>query len=135
MSGRRLRLCLRIGGWCTATAVVGVVLPEAWMAAAHRALGLGEFTPSPVLIYLIRSVSVLYTAIGLLLVAAARDPQAWRAPLHLLAWSGLLGGPVIGASGALGGLPLWWWLGETVVILIVSAALLWGVGSMGRKSS
>ena len=51
-----LILLLRLGGVFTVSAFLAMLLPVEWMAAIHRAIGLGEFPRAPVVDYLARSV-------------------------------------------------------------------------------
>ena len=43
-----LVVLLRLAGGITATAFLAMLLPAEWMAATHRAIGLGEFPRAPV---------------------------------------------------------------------------------------
>ena len=52
-------------------AAAAVLLPVAWMAAAHQWLGLGEFPEGPITIYLARSTSLLYAIHGFLMLYTA----------------------------------------------------------------
>src|SRR5262249_3085991 len=56
-----LRYLLGIPGLC---ALVAVLVPWSWMAAAHRWLGLGEKPTDPVVEHLARSVSALDAFLG-----------------------------------------------------------------------
>ena len=69
---RRLGLFLRVGGVICMTALVAVFMPRAWIDWCHQRLGLGPFPVAPVAEYLARSASLLYAALGVVLVAPRR---------------------------------------------------------------
>src|SRR5437763_15066753 len=78
-------------------ALVPVVMPMSWMAAAHRWLGLGEMPTGPVVEYLARSLSAFYALFGALSLVAASDLERYQTLVRFLgdgprsAWPGLHG--------------------------------------------
>ena len=62
---------LRLGGAVMLTALGAVVMPFDWMNSIHRQVGLGELPHVPIVGYLTRSISALYTLHGALLVFMA----------------------------------------------------------------
>jgi hypothetical protein len=50
-----------------------VVGPTEWLHAGHRLMGLGDFPDNPLMQYLARSVSALYTALGALYMFLSCD--------------------------------------------------------------
>ena len=64
---------LRFSGVVLLLAFPAVFLPPDWMAATHRALGMGEFPRMPVVDYLARSIAALYGFHGVLVLIVSRD--------------------------------------------------------------
>ena len=62
-----LKVVLRLTAVVMVPALVAVVMPRSWMAAAHRGLGLGELPGGVLVEYLARTSSALYGAIGVML--------------------------------------------------------------------
>ena len=109
-----LRAVLRVLGWTMVAATIGMAMPWSWMAAGHKAIGLGELPPAPIVDYLIRSASALYVMHGLLCLFAARD-LARRCDLaELLGWLWLAFGVAVTIFEVLAGLPWWWVVGEAI---------------------
>ena len=58
---------LRLVGLSAILAIVAVVMPFSWMAAAHEFLGMGEMPEGAIVDYLARSLSAVYVVLGVLL--------------------------------------------------------------------
>lgn len=109
---RLLALLLRLVGGLLLLAWPFVFLPESWMAASHRALGLGEFLASPLVDYLTRSVSVLYGFHGVLYLALASDVVRFLPVIRVLALLDMIAGVLLLGIDLHAGLPLYWVLAE-----------------------
>src|SRR6185436_17443521 len=92
---RLLTILLRLAGVITASAFLTILLPADWMAATHRALGLGEFPRAPVVDYLARSIAALYGFHGVLLLVIATDPGKYRAIVRYVAVMNVLFGAIL----------------------------------------
>jgi hypothetical protein len=105
-------------------AVGAIVMPASWMASTHAWLGLGELTPSPVFLYLARSVSMLYAFHGVTLWFIAGDVRRYR---PLIAFFGPLTVacvPLFVLVDALAGLPPWWIIGEAACVAAMGFAMV-----------
>jgi len=130
-----LKLVMRLAGLVMLLAFPSALLPESWMAATHRWLGLGEFPDGPLVEYLTRSVSLLYGIHGGLLIVLASRPRRYRPIIAYLAGINLLAGLALLAIDVKAGLP-WYWValegppvfGFGVLVL----TLLRGVGDVPR---
>ena len=83
---KALVILLRFVGVGALFALVAVVMPSSWMAAAHRWLGLGEMPTAPVVEYLARSLSAFYALVGALCLVLTTDLERYRPLVRFLGW-------------------------------------------------
>lgn len=109
---RCLVVLLRLGGLVCATALLAMVMPQAWHAAIHAWLGLGTFPDAPIAEYLARGMSGVCGIYGVLLIWLARDVQRYASLLAVQAV--LLMGVSLAATVVLieSGMPEWWLYGD-----------------------
>jgi hypothetical protein len=109
MTARRLLAwVLRITGAVMLCALVFVFCPFGWMQAIHGRLGMSELAYTPLLSYLIRTLSALYATMGALCLFISRDVDRYRPLILFLAWIGILTGVGVTILDAVLHLPLFW---------------------------
>ena len=117
---------LRIHGGAAALAIFAVFIPAAWMAAVHdRWLGLGEMPIAPVVVYLARTVSLLYSFVGAVCIFVSIDVRKHWQTITFLAVSMIVLGVVMTGIILHAGLPWWWAAGEGVASIGIGAFLFW----------
>ena len=123
---RVLVFVLRFSAVVLVAAFPMILLPVDWMAAVHRALGLGQFPASPLVDYLTRSISFLYGYHGILLFIAASDVRRYRPIIVYAVIMGLTFGVVMIAVDLHAGMPLRWIVceGPSVIVTSVIVGLL-----------
>ena len=124
MPSRQIRMTaltwvLRLTGLVTLTAFFAMVLPDAWMASAHRALGFGDWPPTPVFEYLARSIAALYGFHGALLVLISGDPGRHITIVKYMAFMYVAFGLIVLAIDLDAGMPMWWTLAEGPPLVMV----------------
>ena len=121
---RWLRLLLRVTGGVMLLALVAVVMPRSWMAAAHEWLGVGAFPDAPIAEYLARSTSGLYAMLGGLAILLAADVRTYRRAITYFA----LALPALSTLMLLAcwnsGLPAYWLLTDLFSAAGFGAAVL-----------
>ena len=121
---RLLRGLLGLIGCGLTSAVGAVFLPTEWMAASHEFLGLGPFPTATLTEYLTRSIALLYTIHGVLLLAIAIHLRsAWP----VIPWVGttdLLFGLGIFGIDLAAGMPTYWVVMEGPGIALGGLAVL-----------
>jgi hypothetical protein len=122
---RLLAALLRLEGTIEVLAFVAVVMPHAWMAAAHRWLGMGELSTFPLLDYMIRSVSLLYGLHGVLLLLLATDVMRFRLLIIYTAASYLLAAVAFSAIDLRNSMPWWWSVSEVGSVFSLALVLFW----------
>jgi len=100
-----------------------MVLPYAWMASAHRALGLGDLPQTPVFEYLARSIAALYGFHGGLLVLISGDPARHATIVKYMAFMYVAFGLIVLAIDLDAGLPTWWTAAEGPPIAMVGVLM------------
>lgn len=115
---------LRTAGAAMLCALAFVFCPFAPMAAIHRWLGLGELAYTPLLSYLIRSVSALYVIVGAVLVCVSFDPHRYRPLILLLGVAAALGGVGVTILDSVLRLPWFWTVAEGPSTVLLGVALL-----------
>ena len=122
-SDRALVILLRFVGLTALFALVAVVMPVSWMAAAHRWLGLGEMPTAPVEEYLARSVSAFYAVMGALCLVLTTDLERYRPLVRFLGVAFALMSLVLLGVDVAAGMP-WWWSASEGPGGVVFGALL-----------
>jgi len=103
---------LRMAGAAMLCALVFVFCPFEWMQAIHARIGLGELGYTPVLSYLIRTLSAMYASMGAILVFISPDVDRYRALIRFLGWISIVGGMGVTALDAILHLPWLWTMTE-----------------------
>jgi hypothetical protein len=115
---------LRAAGMAMLGALVFVFCPFEWMAAIHRWIGLGELAYTPLLSYLIRTLSALYAILGAILLFVSLDPDRYRPLIGLLGVLAVLGGVGVTILDAILRLPLFWTAAEGPLTILLGLALI-----------
>jgi hypothetical protein len=121
---KALVLLLRVCGGVTLLALPAVFLPTEWMAAIHRAAGLGEFPASPLVDYLTRSVSAVYAIQGGLMILVSGDLRRHARVIGYLAITGIAFGILVLGIDLHAGLPWRWALCEGPPIVVIGLSIL-----------
>ena len=119
-----LAILLRIAGSVMLLAFGAVFLPNEWMAAGHRWLGLGEFPASPLVDYLTRSASALYGIHGGLYLVVARDVRRHAGVLAYLAAMNVVFGTLMVGIDLHAAMPWFWTLVEGPPVAVFGVLLL-----------
>jgi hypothetical protein len=122
---RLLAALLRLEGAIEMLAFGAVIMPQSWMAGTHRWLGMGDFPASPLLDYMIRSVSVLYGLHGVLVWLLAADVARYRALIIFTAASYVLAAFVFAGIDLSNHMPWWWTTNEVGSVLCLGLILFW----------
>jgi hypothetical protein len=121
---RVLVLLLRLMGIAEVCAFIGLVMPTAWMAAAHERLGLGAFPEAPIAPYLARCLSAFYMMHGGVLLICASDVRRYATLIVYVAVTGIVFSAVITVLDVVAGLPWYWTVGEGPFLTAISVAFL-----------
>lgn len=109
---RALKWILTLAGAVLLSAALFVILPTAWMARSHEALGLGAFPDAPLTQYLTRSIAALYAIHGALVLLAASDVRRYGSFVRLIGATDAAFGLAMLGIDLHAGMPRWWTLAE-----------------------
>jgi hypothetical protein len=130
-----LALVLRAFGTLDLLALVAVVSPRAWIAAAHAWCGLGPLPDGPIVGYLYRSASIMYALHGAVILFVAGDVVRYWRLIRLLAVLAVVHGAILVGIDAAEGMPGWWrWL-EGPAFAATGAVVLWLQRGAGPKAA
>ncbi len=108
-------------------ALVGAAVPQSWMKVAYEWGGLGPWPGGALLVYLARTVSILYGFLGLLALYLSFDVRRYLPLIRFMAIVGFPFAPVMFVVIWAAGLPAVWAVSEPTSIVVISA--LWYVAS------
>jgi len=115
---------LWLGGAAMLCALIFVFCPFGWMQAIHTRIGIGELAYTPLLSYLIRTLSAMYASMGAILVFISRDVERYRDLIRFLAWLSMLGGAGVTALDAILHLPWLWTMTEGPFTVLLGLVLI-----------
>lgn len=116
---------LRLTGATEILAFIAVVMPRAWMEAAHAWLGIGEMPTGPLIMFMIRQASYCYGMHAVSLFVLATDVRRFRPLILLNGISFTLAAPVFFWIDYSSGMPWFWTLFDTLGCGFFGVALLW----------
>jgi hypothetical protein len=104
-------------------AIVAVFMPFSWSAEAHAKIGLGPLPEIPVMVYLIRSASLLYAAHAALILFVSRDVRRYSRFISFMGVVALVHGTILLVIDYQAGVPKWWMAGEPAAYWAMAAAI------------
>lgn len=119
-----LRLLLIGLGALDLLAFGAMLMPEAWMAAGHAWLGMGEFPRAAVVDYLARSVSLMYAQHGAVFLFLSGDVVRYRPLIQWMAFIAILSGGIMLVIDLSAGIPLFWTVLEGPGYIALAGAVL-----------
>jgi len=120
---RLLKIVLRVVGVTSLFALIAVVMPMAWMAAAHQWFGLGEMPSGIAVDYLARSLSAFYALFGFLCLVLATDVERYRTVVWSMALAVCFLGVMMTGIDVAAGMPVWWIASEGSTVIATGLLL------------
>ena len=115
---------LRLAGGAMLMALLFVFCPFEWMASLHKQIGLGELRYTPLLSYLIRTLSALYASMGAIIFFLSFDIDRYRPLIRFLGAISILGGLGVTALDAILRLPVLWTALEGPLTIVLGVFLI-----------
>jgi hypothetical protein len=120
-----LTLLLRISAAVTLLAFPCALLPVAWMDWTHQQLGLGELPRGPILLYLARSLSLMYGMHGAITLTLSLDVRRYLPVIRVLALLMVLFAGAMVLVDLDAGLPWYWIAGEGPSLAVFYGLVAW----------
>ncbi len=115
---------LRLMGGMVCLAIVPVFFPPAWMEYLHQRMGLNRVPDQPVFWFLARSLSLMYFAHGLMVLAISTDVRRYWPLVRVLGWLNLALGLILLGIDLNAPMPWYWTLVEGPGIIVGGIVLL-----------
>ena len=125
---KALGLLLRFDGIIMLAALLPSMLPLAWMQTTHRYLGMGELPDGPIIGYLTRSLSLMYSMHGAVLLFLSRDVRRFLPVIKFVAVLTILFGLWLIALDVFVGMPSFWTVSEGPSLFILYCVVFWLTG-------
>ncbi|MBN2139084.1 MAG: hypothetical protein JW720_14850 [Sedimentisphaerales bacterium] len=116
---------LRVSGIGMLFALFFVFCPFEWMVRINALLALEELVYTPVISYLIRTLSAMYAILGGLLLFVSTDVDRYAKLIRFLGGIGIGAGAGIIVLDAVLGLPIIWTVSEGPMTIGLGAIMLW----------
>ena len=124
---RGLKTCLWIAGVACLFGVIGIFLPMSAIRSVVASFGLPAFPDAPLVAVMYRAMAATYVAAGVFLIILALDPMKYGILVPFAGVAGIFVGVVLGVSGCVARMPMWWTASESLwgVLLGVLVLLFW----------
>ncbi|GIW97232.1 MAG: hypothetical protein KatS3mg111_0565 [Pirellulaceae bacterium] len=99
---------LRVMGGLICLSIVPIFLPLSWLEAAHAALGLGTAPQKVIFEYMARTLSAMYFAHGVMVLAVAGDVHRYRPLIRVVARLNIFLGILFLLIDCWAGMPVYW---------------------------
>lgn len=119
-----LKWLLVVLGAMAATAVVPMVMPFTWMQRVNDALGLAPLADTPLTQYLTRSLSAVYSLLGVMTIYIGLDVRRYRRLIALIGYLTALLGLALTVIDYAAGLPASWVWGEGPPTVVCAWAMV-----------
>jgi len=133
---RALKICLWIAGVGCLVSVFGMFLPMSMLEFIVKAFG-GEAIPDlPQCAYAIRVVSAAFVGVGVFFVILALNPMAYGVLVPFSGLSAVVLGIICLITGMAVGMPLLWFLGDSLSCLVLGILIFffWRQAKQTSKS-
>ncbi|UCG15289.1 MAG: hypothetical protein JSV19_08315 [Phycisphaerales bacterium] len=121
---RALKTCLWIAGVLCLLSVFGMFLPFSLLERLAKAFSDQAFPDAPVFLYMIRVASATYAAVGVFYVMLALRPMSFGPLVPFSGLAAVFVGVVCGMSGVLVGIPVLWFLGDSLCCTVLGVLIV-----------
>ncbi|MFC1677468.1 DUF4345 family protein [Planctomycetota bacterium] len=121
---RGLKVCLWVAGLACLLSVFGVVFPMSCWEKIAGYFGAEPLPDSPLFEYMVRLMSATYVGVGVFFVILARDPARYGVMVPFAGYAAVLLGLTCAATGLVIGMPVLWFLGDSVGSLVLGMLIL-----------
>lgn len=116
---------LRLSGAIICLSFLAIFLPLEWMERIHQRLGLGAIPEQPIFEYLTRSLSAMYFAHGVMVLAVSTDVRRYWPFVGLFGGLNVVLGTTFLVTDILAPMPWYWTAAEGPPIMVFGVVLAW----------
>ena len=123
---RALKICLWIAGILCLLSVFGMFLPISVWESIAKYFGIESLhlPDSPLFEYMVRLMCATYAGVGVYFVILARRPMKYGVLVPFTGIAAVLLGVVCGITGLVVGMPVLWFLGDSVSCTVLGVLIL-----------
>ncbi len=123
---RALKICLWIAGILCLLSVFGIFLPISVWESIAKYFGIESLhlPDSPLVEYAVRLMSATYVAVGVYLAILAVDPMKYGVIIPFTGLAAVFLGVVCAITGLVVGMPVLWFLGDSLSCLVLGILIL-----------
>ncbi len=121
---RGLKICLWITGILCLLSVVGLFLPVSAFESFAGFFGIETLPDSPLIMYAIRTMSATFIGIGVFFIILALNPVKYGVLVPFSGIASVLLGVVCFITGLVVGMPVLWFLGDTLSCAVLGVLIL-----------
>lgn len=121
---RGLKICLWIVGILCLLSVLGMFLPVGVIESFVQLFGEQSFPDSPVFVYSLRLMSATYAGVGVYFIILAMEPMKYGIMVPFSGWAAVVLGIICAITGAAVGMPVMWFMGDSLSCLILGVLIL-----------
>jgi hypothetical protein len=121
---RGLKICLWISGILCLPCVFGMFLPISTLESFTSLFGIESLSGPPVATYAIRVTSAMCVGIGVFFIILALNPMKYGVIVPFSGIASVLLGVVCGITGPAVGMPVKWFLGDSLSCLVLGILIL-----------
>ncbi len=121
---RALKICLWIAGVGCLLSVFGMFLPMLVFESIAKFFGIESLPDSPLLVYAVRLMSATYAAVGVFFIILALQPMKYGVMVPFSGLGAVFVGVVCGITGLAVGMPLFWFLGDSLSCVLLGVLIL-----------
>jgi len=119
-----LKICLWIAGIACLLCVFGVFMPVGSIESFTNIFGAQEFPDAPVFLYLLRTVSATFAAIGVFFIILAMKPMSYGIMVPFSGLGAVAVGVVCLITGIVANMPKGWYLGDALSCVFIGILIL-----------
>jgi len=121
---RGLKICLWLAGLFCLSAIAVVFVSRSAMESFIRCCNMPPLPDSPLFFYIVRLLSATYVAIGIFFIILALRPRSFGGMIPFAGWASFILGLFIALMGYRVGMPLWWFLGDSLPCIVLGILIL-----------
>jgi len=121
---RALKTCLWIAGILCLLSVVGMFLPISALESIAKFFGIESLPDSPLVLYAARLMSATYAGVGVFFLIIALRPMDYGIMVPFSGLAAVVLGVVCAITGLAVGMPVLWFLGDSVPCMVLGVLIL-----------
>jgi len=121
---RGLKICLWIAGIGCLLSILGMILPISTWQPIAKFFGVESIPDSPLVLYLVRTMSASYAIVGIFFIILALRPLDYGIMVPFSGLAAVVLGFVCALTGVMVGMPAIWYLADSLSCIVVGLLIV-----------